>query len=131
MPAFLDPSKPGQVKDYAFSEFPQCPGHHPVPGGPAVGGPGNYWHTDAGCQSIFRENIGFFGFSVRRLSHPYTCVRATCCISIASSNTAHHLAERREWHPWNGDALKADWTTMTGELAGTERFLSFTVHRAL
>lgn len=33
MPIFLDPeAKPGVVKDFAFSEFPQCPGHHPVPG---------------------------------------------------------------------------------------------------
>jgi hypothetical protein len=32
-PVFLDPAvKPGSVKDYAFSEFPQCPGIHPVPG---------------------------------------------------------------------------------------------------
>jgi iduronate 2-sulfatase len=41
MPAFLDPTKPGQAKDYAFSEFPQCPGIHRVRGGPPVGGPGN------------------------------------------------------------------------------------------
>ena len=35
MPVFLDPAaKPGAVKDFAFSEFPQCPGHHPVPGAP-------------------------------------------------------------------------------------------------
>jgi arylsulfatase A-like enzyme len=32
-PVFLDPTvKPGTAKDYAFSEFPQCPGIHPVPG---------------------------------------------------------------------------------------------------
>jgi len=150
-PVFLDPAvKPGTVKDYAFSEFPQCPGIHPVPGrsaavppllssphltcrrisdsavsachahvclcsplcedksghvqysrvsltltsnlsvrvcdrvaavvcvllihvgGADVGGVGNGWHTDRGCQSIFRENIGFFGFSVRSLQWRYT-----------------------------------------------------------
>lgn len=49
------------------------------------------WHTNAGCQSTFRENIGFFGFSIRSLSYRYT-----------------------EWHPWDGDKLQADWTTMTG-----------------
>ena len=92
MPVFLDPAvKPGAVKNYAFSEFPQCPGHHPVPGGKPVGGVGNLWHMDAGCQSIFRENIGFFGFSVRSLEWRYT-----------------------EWHPWDGQELKADWDTMTG-----------------
>lgn len=91
-PVFLDPAvKPGSVKDYAFSEFPQCPGIHPVPGGAAVGGVGNGWHTDRGCQSIFRENIGFFGFSVRSLQWRYT-----------------------EWHPWDGEKLQADWSTMTG-----------------
>ena len=52
---------------------------------------GTFWHTDAGCQSIFRENIGFFGFSVRSLEWRYT-----------------------EWHPWNGQELKADWDTMIG-----------------
>jgi hypothetical protein len=91
MPAFLEPGKPGQAKDYAFSEFPQCPGIHRVRGGPPVDGPGNLWHTNAGCQSTFRENIGFFGFSIRSLSYRYT-----------------------EWHPWDGDKLEADWTTMTG-----------------
>ena len=59
-------------------------------GGPPVGGVGNMWHTDAGCQSIFRENIGFFGFSVRSLEWRYT-----------------------EWHPWSKE-LKADWSTLTG-----------------
>ena len=92
MPLLLDPeAKPGAVKNYAFSEFPQCPGYHPVPGGKPVGGVGNLWHTDKGCQSIFRENIGFFGFSVRSLEWRYT-----------------------EWHPWNGSSLTADWDTMTG-----------------
>eukprot|EP01051_Picozoa_sp_SAG22_P030127 SAG22_NODE_11520_length_481_cov_0.539267_1_plen_134_part_10 len=58
LPAFLAPNgSTATATDspfvYAFSEFPQCPGHHPTPGGPAVS-PGNYWHTDTGCQSIFR-----------------------------------------------------------------------------
>lgn len=60
-------------------------------GGKPVGGVGNMWHTDAGCQSIFRENIGFFGYSVRSLDWRYT-----------------------EWHRWNGDTLRADWSTTVG-----------------
>lgn len=84
LPVFIDPGSSGTVKNHAFSEFPQCPGRHPTPGGKPVGGPGNLWHTDAGCQSIFRENIGFFGFSVRSLQWRYS-----------------------EWHPWDGDKLQA------------------------
>lgn len=56
-----------------------------------MGGVGNLWHTDAGCQSIFRENIGFFGYSVRSLDWRYT-----------------------EWHPWNGDKLQANWSIAVG-----------------
>ena len=49
------------------------------------------WHTDAGCQSIFRENIGFFGYSVRSLEWRYT-----------------------EWHPWDGEKLQANWSVAVG-----------------
>ena len=80
MPAFLDPAAPAGATDYAFSEFPQCPTD------PAT----NLWHTTHGCQNIEREQIGFFGFSIRSASFRYT-----------------------EWHPWSPQ-LKADWTTMTG-----------------
>ena len=95
LPAFLAPSSspvPGlSNKSYAFSEFPQCPGTHKKRGGAATLPLGNLWHTDEGCQSIFRENIGFFGFSVRSKDWRYT-----------------------EWHPWRGDVLRADWEAMTG-----------------
>ena len=68
--AFLSPANPGHDpslanKTHAFSEFPQCPGIHPKFGGPAAQPLTNLWHTDEGCQSVLRENIGFFGFSVR------------------------------------------------------------------
>ena len=78
--AFIDPTAPAGATDYAFSEFPQCPSD------PAV----NLWHTGGGCQSVAREQIGFFGFSIRSASFRYT-----------------------EWHPWSPQ-LKADWNTMTG-----------------
>ena len=52
LPSFLSPSsQPEPGRDYAFSEYPQCPGEHPGHLGQAtVGGFGNYWHTDRGCQ---------------------------------------------------------------------------------
>ena len=80
MPAFIDPTAPAGAKDYAFSEFPQCPNDPEV----------NLWHTDDGCQNVAREQIQFFGFSIRSASFRYT-----------------------EWHPWSPQ-LKADWDTMTG-----------------
>tara|TARA_B110000208_G_scaffold176848_1_gene223557 strand:+ start:151 stop:3924 length:3774 start_codon:yes stop_codon:yes gene_type:complete len=80
MPAFLDPTAPAGAKDYAFSEFPQCPSDPKT----------NLWHTERGCQNVAREQIKFFGFSIRSASFRYT-----------------------EWHPWSPQ-LKADWNTMTG-----------------
>ena len=79
LPSFLSPSsQPEPGRDYAFSEYPQCPGEHPGHmGQTTVGGFGNYWHTDRGCQGIFRENISFFGFSIRSLAYRYTEVSAT------------------------------------------------------
>ena len=81
VPTFFDPAAPAGAKDYAFSEFPQCPTD------PSV----NLWHTGTGCQNAAREQIGYFGFSVRSASFRYT-----------------------EWHPWIGKELKADWNMMTG-----------------
>jgi hypothetical protein len=128
---FQDPSAaPGTAKDYAFSEFPQCPGHHPIPGGKPAAGPGNLWHTDAGCQSIFRENIGFFGFSVRSLNWRYTewCASISLPIVISFAHLIsfggttwlfcslarlHALSDDRSkcWksnarHPWDGEKLQ-------------------------
>ena len=80
MQAFLDPTAPAGAKDYAFSEYPQCPNDPEV----------NLWHTGGGCQGVPREQIQFFGFSIRSKSFRYT-----------------------EWHPWLPQ-LKADWNTMTG-----------------
>ena len=87
LPSFLDPSaQPEPGRDYAFSEYPQCPGEHPGHlGQTTVGGFGNYWHTDRGCQGIFRENISFFGFSIRSLTYRYTEVSTTAykrCFSL-------------------------------------------------
>jgi len=81
MPAFFNPEAPAGAKDYAFSLFPQCPSDPEA----------SLWHTAKGCQDVAREQIGFFGFSIRSASFRYT-----------------------EWHPWNGKELKADWSTMTG-----------------
>jgi arylsulfatase A-like enzyme len=78
--AFHDPAAPARPTDYAFSEFPQCPTDPNI----------SLWHTRGGCQNVVREEIGFFGFSIRSASYRYT-----------------------EWHPWSA-ALKADWETMTG-----------------
>ena len=79
LPSFLDPSaQPEPGRDSAFSEYPQCPAENPGHlGQTTVGGFGNYWHTDRGCQGIFRENISFFGFSIRSLTYRYTEVSAT------------------------------------------------------
>jgi iduronate 2-sulfatase len=89
LPAFLEPAARGN-KTFAFSEFPQCPGVGHKYGGKPASIP-NLWHTDRGCQSVFRENIGFFGFSIRSIDYRYT-----------------------EWHPWLGNELRADWHNMTG-----------------
>jgi hypothetical protein len=40
---------------------------------------------------VFRENIEFFGFSIRSIGYRYS-----------------------EWHPWMGNELRADWHNMTG-----------------
>ena len=80
LPAFTNPAASPGAKSYAFSEFPQCPTDPDT----------NLWHTSNGCQNVVREEIGFFGFSIRSASYRYT-----------------------EWHPWS-KSLKADWATMTG-----------------
>ena len=80
MLAFADPTALASANDYAFTEFPQCPDDPEV----------NLWHTEGGCQNVAREQIKFFGFSIRSASFRYT-----------------------EWHPWSPQ-LRADWNTMTG-----------------
>ena len=80
MPAFLEPGSNGD-KQYAFSEFPQCPSNPDV----------SLWHTGGGCQNVPREQLQFFGFSIRSQTWRYT-----------------------EWHPWIGSELRADWQAMTG-----------------
>lgn len=62
VPTFFDPAAPAGAKDYAFSEFPQCP----------IDPTNNLWHTGKGCQNLARELIGYFGFSVRSASFRYT-----------------------------------------------------------
>jgi iduronate 2-sulfatase len=62
MPAFLDPTALAGAKDYAFSEFPQCPSDPEI----------SLWHTEFGCQGVPREKIGFFGFSIRSAAFRYT-----------------------------------------------------------
>ena len=116
LPSFLDPSaqlEPG--RDYAFSEYPQCPGEHPGHLGQAtVGGFGNYWHTDRGCQGIFRENISFFGFSIRSLAYRYTEVSTTAykrCFSLGCESSRCHGAAL-QWRRWLG--THADWEKVVG-----------------
>jgi hypothetical protein len=50
-------------------------------------------HTGGGCQNVVREEIGFFGFSIRSASYRYT-----------------------EWHPWSKGEEDAKLAQKLGQL---------------